>query len=78
MPRYNKMPPWLAKLLTRDKETQTEHVTVDQATQVHGSVVDGGTALLGINKETQTDSKDYAPMPKESKTIPKYNRWSTK
>ena len=76
MPRYNKMPPWLAKLLTRDKETQTEHhVTVDKATQVDGSVVD-----MGINKETQTDChQDYAPMPKDdAKTIPKYNRWSTK
>ena len=68
------MPLWLERLITRDKQTQTKHVAVDQATQVYGSVVDGVTAVLGVNKETQTDSKDYAP--KESKTIPKYNRWS--
>ena len=76
MTRYKKMPPWLANLMTRAKETQTEHhVTVDKATQGDGSVVD-----MGINKGTQTDChQDYAPMPKDDdKTIPKYNRWSTK
>ena len=76
MTRCNKRPPWLANLMTTPKETQTEHpVTVDKATQVAGSVVN-----MGINKETQTDShQDYGPMPKDgAKTIPKYNRWSTK
>ena len=71
MDKNKRMPLSLKELINRDKKTQTEHVGVHKATQVDGSLVDGGNAVVGVDKETQTDRKDT-----KSVFVPKYNRWS--
>ena len=66
-----RMPKWLKELIDRDKKTKKKDEGVHKATQVDASLLDRGTAVVGVDKETQTDK-----METKFVMVPKKNCWS--